>query len=107
MSTVGHPDLSTLPVGILVGLGVLVVVELALDVTALIDLSRRPVERVALGNKWVWVAIIVLVNPLGAILSLVLGRRPAAQVDEPSRSEHGPTDIADALYGPRDDSNRP
>ena len=103
-------DLSTLPIGVLVGLGVVLLVEVGLDVVALVDLYRRPVERVALGNKWVWVAIIVLVNLLGAVLYLLLGRKPLPPADEASRTQpHTKTNIADVLYGsgPGDDSNQP
>jgi len=68
-----------------------------------VDLVRRPVDRVALGNKWVWVAIILLVNLLGAILYLAVGRKPApvAEVPEPTRLAPRAGSIADSLYGPR------
>lgn len=41
-------------------------VEGALKVAALVDLTRRPAERVR-GPKWAWGAAIVLVNSLGAV----------------------------------------
>jgi hypothetical protein len=103
-------DLSTLPPGVLVASGVLLIAELVLDVIALVDLYRRPIERVALGSKWAWVAIVVLVNFLGAILYLVLGRKPAPRTEEPPQTPmpaRTRANIADALYGPRDDSTQP
>ena len=103
-------QLADLPVGVLVVLGVAVLVQLTLDVVALVDLVRRPVDRVAMGNKWVWVAIILLVNLLGAILYLVAGRRPEPSAEAPLTS--GPSasraeGIADSLYGRRDDGSEP
>lgn len=55
-------------------LGVLAAVQITLDVIALVDLYRRPVSQVRTGNKWAWVAIILLINLLGAILYLTVGR---------------------------------
>jgi hypothetical protein len=103
-----NPDLSMLPAGALVVLGVVLVIEITLDVIALVDLYRRPLDRVALGNKWVWVAIILLVNLVGAILYLAIGRKPAgpSQDAEASRPSSA-SDVADKLYGPRDDSIDP
>ena len=99
-----NPDLSTLPVPVLVALGVLVLVQISLDVVALVDLYRRPAALVAGGNKWLWVALVLLVNLLGAILYLVVGRIPAVAGTEPSASRPVSTEsIADALYGPRSD----
>ena len=100
---------ASLPTGFLVVLIVVGVVQLTLDVVALVDLVRRPVDRVALGNKWVWVAIILLVNLLGAILYLVVGRKPApaADVPSPGPASMRPASIADSLYGPRDTADGP
>jgi hypothetical protein len=99
-----NTDLSTLPGPVLVALGVLLLVQISLDVVALVDLYRRPAARVAGGNKWLWVALVLLVNLLGAILYLVVGRRPAVTATEAPASRPVPTEsIADALYGPRTD----
>lgn len=101
MNTGSLDALTTLPIWVLIGLGAVVVIELVLDVIALIDLVRRPISRVALGNKWAWVAIIVLVNLLGAILYLIVGRRPAPpnELTPPDVSTESRTRIAEALYG--------
>jgi 4-amino-4-deoxy-L-arabinose transferase-like glycosyltransferase len=97
-------SLSTLPTAVLVGLAALVVVELALDVVALVDLYRRPSERVVGENKWLWVAIIVLVSLFGAIIYLAAGRKPALADDAAVAAPVRPSDIVDSLYGPRDDT---
>jgi hypothetical protein len=99
--------LSALPVWGLVVLAVLVVAEITLDVIALVDLNRRPVDQVIFANKWIWLAIILLVNSfsLGAIIYLLAARKPAVLTDDdaPSSSKFvGSDDIADILYGPRD-----
>lgn len=50
----------------------LILIELGLMVFALYDLVRR--KKVKGGNKWLWGILIVLVNLIGPILYLVLGR---------------------------------
>jgi hypothetical protein len=50
----------------------LIIIELALLIIALVDLIRR--EQVKHFPKWVWVLIIVLLNFLGPIAYLILGR---------------------------------
>ena len=103
-----NANLSTLPTGVIVALAVLLLVQVTLDVIALVDLYRRPVARVMLGNKWIWVVIILLVNLLGAILYLLVGRKPAAVGDVPAAAPSMRTEsIAESLYGPRDSATGP
>ena len=102
-------NLSALPIWALVVVGALSIVQLTLDVIALVDLFRRPVDRVVFGNRWIWVAIILLVNLLGAILYLVAGRKPAARAENATPyapPSVGAENVADTLYGPRDDTDR-
>jgi len=92
-------------VALLAILGVVIVLELALDVVALVHLYRTPREQIVGGSKWLWVAVIVLVNLIGAILYLAIGHKPAPAAEAPA----GPPadairDIVDSLYGPRDHS---
>ena len=101
--------LSSVPVWVLVVLGLLFVLEIALDVIALVDLYRRPADQLVFANKWVWLAIILLVNTVGAIIYLVAGRKPAVATDDaapPASTSAGTDDIADILYGPRDGTDR-
>jgi hypothetical protein len=100
--------LSAVPVWGLVALGVLLVAEITLDVIALVDLYRRPADQVIFANKWIWLAIILLVNTFGPIIYLVAGRKPAVLTDNsaPAKPKSvGSDDIADILYGPRDDTD--
>lgn len=102
-----HANLTPFPGWVLVVLGVLAVAQITLDVVALLDLYRRPNQQVVFGSKWIWVVIVLLVNTLGAIIYLVAGRKPAAIAENaqpalpPARIEN----IADTLYGPRDDTD--
>lgn len=50
----------------------LALIEFGLMGLALYDLVKR--KRVKGGNKWLWGAIIVLVNYIGPILYFILGR---------------------------------
>jgi hypothetical protein len=47
-------------------------IELALLITALVDLIRRAKTR---GPKWAWVLVIVLINFIGPIIYFVAGRK--------------------------------
>ena len=66
-------DLSKRSRRLLVAAGV---AETALKVAALIDLKRRPAGQVR-GSKWLWAAVVTLVNSFGAapLSYFVFGRR--------------------------------
>jgi hypothetical protein len=100
-------DLSALPTGVLVALGILALAALLLDAIALIDLYRRPVELVVFGNKWIWLVLILFLNVLGPVLYLLAARKRAAPTATPTltRGQSKPSGAADAvdkLYGPPD-----
>ena len=94
-------DLASLPPGVLVALVALAAAEVGLDAIALISLARRPQAAVAFGNKWAWLAIILVINPIGAIVYLAVGRTAVAPTPRVETAA-SPTSIADALYGKRD-----
>ena len=48
-----------------------VIIQLILLVTALLDWIKRPVLR---GNRWVWLAVILFVNLFGPIIYFLFGR---------------------------------
>lgn len=103
----GLEGLQGLPTWGLVAIGVLIVVQVVLDVIAFLDLYKRPVERLTIANKWVWVAIILLVQTFGAIIYLVAGRKPSpvAEVASSSPAASRAARAADALYGTRKDAD--
>jgi hypothetical protein len=103
--------LSEMPVWTLVLFGVLAVVQLSVEIYALVKLFRTPDERLLLGKKWPWVLIILLVNMVGAIVFLAAGRKPAPAVDPLSAAAEGApaagdraARAADVLYGSGSDA---
>ena len=102
--------MSDLSVPALVGLGLVIVVEAVLYLVALVDLARRPSDQVVGSNKWLWLAVILFVSILGAILYLAIARRPAAAAEGPTTAGPRavrPEDVADTLYGkPEDGGSR-
>ena len=54
----------------------IILLQLALIVLGLLDLSRRAVKEVN-GPKWVWVIIIVVINFIGPLAYFLIGRREA------------------------------
>ena len=96
-------DVSTTVAAILLAV---IVVQLATQVYALVDLARR--DAVRGGNKWVWVLVIALGNLPGTIAYLAAGR-PMMETDVPGAgagANASGVDAArhavDALYGPGD-----
>ena len=95
---------------VLVALGVLIVAQVVLYAVALVDLARRPADQVVGANKWLWLVLILLVSTLGAILYLVVGRKPPAAAPDPTAAgprSVRPENVADALYGPDEDTGSP
>jgi len=76
-------DTSLPSTGTLALLGVVVLVQLALLVAALVDLLRRPDEAVTGGRRWVWILVVVLLQTIGPIVYFAAGRRPRP-LDDPA-----------------------
>lgn len=93
------------PVAALLGIGLLIVVQLTLQVIAVVGLVRTPAARVSLGGrKWLWVLIIVLGEIVGPILWFAAGRTAAPADDSARRpNEEQKRSAADALYGDRNE----
>ena len=83
----------------LVALIALGVVQLTVQIIALVDLARRPA--VAGGRKWVWVVVSVLGGLIGASVYLAVGRTvPGLEGNEPQAGHEGARRRAlDTLYG--------
>ena len=60
--------------GLLIAFVGLALANLALVVAALVSLIPRPTAGVRFHNKWVWAALIVLVNWLGPLVYFAVGR---------------------------------
>ena len=85
---------------------VVIILQVATQVYALVDLARR--DAVRGGRKWVWALVIALGNLPGAIAYLVAGRT-TPEVDATGAASGASTvggeaarRAVDALYGPRD-----
>jgi hypothetical protein len=94
----GFAELSTPALVTLIALGV---VQLTLQIIALVDIARRPV--LAGAPKWLWIVVSVLGGLIGAAAYLAL-RRAAPPAPERSAAQAG-DDAArrralDSLYGP-------
>jgi len=81
------------------------VVQITLQVYALIDLARRDV--VEGGKKWVWVVAVLVGGLIGTIVYLAVGR-PPPKVDTPraggasTSGDDAAQRAVDVLYNPRD-----
>jgi hypothetical protein len=104
----GLEALLSLPPAAIAGLGALAALQIVLDVIAFVDLAKRPVERLTIRSKWIWVAIILLVSTIGAVVYLVAGRRtaPASDVRQDASAKARASDAADLLYGPRKEGGK-
>jgi hypothetical protein len=94
------------PAGV-IAIGVLIALQLVLQVVALIDLSRR--DAVVGGKKRIWVLAILLGNLLGAIIYLAVGRHAPRQSPDEERLHPGGTSrrALDELYGSDRDPGDP
>jgi hypothetical protein len=59
---------------LLLALSPLILISLALEIFALVDLIRREPQRVQGGKKWPWVLVILVGSTLGSIAYLLAGR---------------------------------
>ena len=90
--------------GFVLVLGLLALVNIALLITALVSLIKRPVAAVRFHNKWVWGALIVLVNWIGPLTYLAVGRidtplaEPAGLAGAPAAERA--RRAVELLYGP-------
>ena len=92
---------------LLVVIGLFTLLDWVLKIVALVNLLPRPNERIRFRNKWVWVAVILVLNVIGPVLYLALGRLPETLsddqfiVDLPARERARAA--VEVLYGPRPD----
>lgn len=98
----GSDALGGLSTPVIVGIAALILVQLTLQVIALVQLVRTPADRVTIGGrKWAWLLIIALGEIAGAIIWFAAGRKPAAADDVRAQTPAADraTAAADALYG--------
>lgn len=89
---------------VVVGLAVLVLIELGLMIWGVVDWAKRPADRVR-GNRIVWLLVILLVNIIGPILYLTVGRLPQVSDVVTTGSSESMQAAAESVYGSgRDDA---
>jgi len=92
---------------------VFALVNVALAIVSLVSVIPRPAEAIRFHNRWIWVALILLVNVLGSLLYLAFGRidAPLPEGAGAPLADRSVTDRAaaavDLLYGPRAESPSP
>ena len=82
--------------------------QVSIQVAALVSLYRAPA--VVFGNKWIWVAIIVLGSLMGALVFFIIGRRqepakepaPADNAARGAAAEERSRSAVDLLYGDKE-----
>jgi hypothetical protein len=81
----------------------LIVVQVATQAYALVDLARR--DAVRGGRKWVWALVVAFGNLPGAIAYLAVGRTPPVVDVSGAGTPGGEAGrrAVDTLYGPRDE----
>ena len=98
-------SLSDLPLPAVVAISAAVILQLGLQIVALVSLARRPAALVSLsGRKWLWALIIVVGELAGPIAYFVAGRLPAV-ADESAPAVAGAdrgARVIDVLYGQRE-----
>ena len=103
--------LSEMPGWTLALLGVLVVVQIGVEIYAIVKLLKTPDDRLVFGKKWPWLLIILFVNLVGALVFIAAGRKPAEAVDPlaasvsdaPAAGDRAARAV-DVLYGAKDDA---
>jgi Mn2+/Fe2+ NRAMP family transporter len=87
--------------GLLVALGALVLVQVTLQVIAIVQLVKTPAQRVSIGGrKWVWALIILLGQIVGPLIWFFLGRTTEpTDVDSVLADESVRRSAVDTLYG--------
>jgi len=101
----GQTTWADLPMGLQVAAIVLAVVQLGLQIVALVSVLRTPEERLHTGKRWLWLVVVILGGLVGAVVYLAAGRRPSPAEDPVlSGTETGPApdrgrQAADLLYG--------
>jgi hypothetical protein len=90
--------------GLLLALAVLGLVNIALLIAALVSLIQRPTAAVRFHNKWLWGALILLVNWIGPLAYFAVGRIDAPLPDDAGLAGTPAAERArravELLYGP-------
>jgi len=98
----GQVGWSELPAAVRAGIVAFGIVQIAVEVVALVVLAKTPAQRVRFGKKWPWALVILLVNLVGAVVFLAAGRLPAMEAGgdgSPAASGESMARAVEVLYG--------
>ncbi len=101
---------SELPIWAIVAVVVIGIIQLALQIFAIVHVLRTPAERLRTGRTWVWI-IVIAAGIVGVAVYFATGREPIAVPDpvretDPGASSSGGPSAADVLYGGTKESPR-
>lgn len=68
----------------------LAVIAIAVDIYAVADIALTARNRIRSLNKWLWIVIVIVITPIGAILWFVLGKTRKNAVSEPLGPDDDP-----------------
>jgi hypothetical protein len=58
----------------------LAVIAIAVDIYAIADIALTARNRIRSLNKWLWVVVVIVITPIGAVLWFILGKK-RGQID--------------------------
>lgn len=69
----------------------LAVIAVAVDIYAIADIALTARNRLRSLNKWLWIVIVIVITPIGAVLWFILGKKKKNAADGPLGPDDDPT----------------
>ncbi|CAB4591247.1 MAG: hypothetical protein F2574_02730 [Actinobacteria bacterium] len=68
----------------------LAVIAVAVDIYAIADIALTARNRLRSLNKWLWIVIVIVITPIGAVLWFILGKKKKNAADGPLGPDDDP-----------------
>lgn len=68
----------------------LAVIAVAVDIYAVADIALTARNRLRSLNKWLWIVIVIVITPIGAVLWFILGKKKKNAADGPLAPDDDP-----------------
>ena len=68
----------------------LAVIAVAVDIYAIADIALTARNRLRSLNKWLWIVIVIVITPIGAVLWFILGKKRKNAADGPLGPDDDP-----------------
>lgn len=68
----------------------LAVIAVAVDIYAVADIALTARNRLRSLNKWLWIVIVIVITPIGAVLWFILGKKKKNAADGPLGPDDDP-----------------